>query len=592
MTTVLERIISTWIRGQNRILIWILLIVLTLLILLYPVHLANEYHSIQAPYLFDNLWLFGTLFCVWMLLLFLILFSKRDNERLRWESLALACIFGIGFIGFWVFITPYGKYSVDIYNLGHVAYLVEYTRIPVGHPNLGYFDFPGMHLLVTALSLISGLEVFESRIAFLVFNAILFSALLYVLFVKTLKSNRLAFVGLLLVVVGSAAIVDDISMFYPRAFGFTLLAGLLLMVHRSEKAPSGMGMSDRLMKLILFAAMAISYFATSFLAPLVLLAIYVLQLIGKEKTATTTLTSITLFFVIVLVWEMYWTWHIFNSLIGFFPKLGKDLLTGEFLRSALVFGPANIGAKLPLWATITRFFWWGLLLMGTLIGLSRLAKVKNLSSAEKIEVGGLLGVILLTAFGLFGTERGSQFARFLLYAPIFCAPILLRFLSRMGKKVPTILSVLLFIMALPSFLSSVNTISTDAIYPYELTCGELLESHTNKQGKNIVLYSASDVTRTWAYYYIPEVTFRGVSERAYYSEDELWQEVNRLITSFQNIQYSDGQLRLFVISEKTFWPYLHALNITRNHPKWQESIHKLSYTDIIYANGHATLYAR
>ena len=113
----------TWIRGQNRALIWVLLISLTALLLLFPVRLTNEYHPIQAPYLFENLPLFGALFYLWMLLLLLLLFSKRDEDRLTWENLALASVFGLVFLGFWVIITPYGSYADGIYNMGHVRYL-------------------------------------------------------------------------------------------------------------------------------------------------------------------------------------------------------------------------------------------------------------------------------------------------------------------------------------------------------------------------------------------------------------------------------------------------------------------------------------
>ena len=105
---------------------------------------------------------------------------------------------------------------------------------------------------------------------------------------------------------------------------------------------------------------------------------------------------------------------------------------------------------------VTRYLWWALLGLATILGLRNLFRISQLSLIEKIETGGLLGVILLSALGLFATERGSQFSRYLLYAPLFCAPILLRFLfSRTwARKALVVLVVLVFVLSLPTFLSS------------------------------------------------------------------------------------------------------------------------------------------
>ena len=271
----LSKISLARISPQNRALAWVLLILLSVALLLFPVHLINEYQPIQAPYLFDNLPLFGALFCVWMLLLLLLVFSKRDEgQKFNWESLALASIFGLVFLGFWAIITPYGSFADGIHNMGHVKWLVEEGSIPVGHPRLVYFDFPGMHLMVSGLSQFTGLGVFESRMLFMIFNAVLFSALMYILFVKLIKSNRLAFLGVLLVVMGSVMLVEKMHTFTPGALGFTLFAGFLLMLTRSETKLFGTTMADRVLMLILFSAMVVSYFPTSFLAPLILLGIY------------------------------------------------------------------------------------------------------------------------------------------------------------------------------------------------------------------------------------------------------------------------------------------------------------------------------
>lgn len=587
----MENIVSNWIRGYNRLLIWVLLASLTIFLLFYPVHLIEEYHSIQAPYLFDNIWLFVSLFCLWMLILFLIPFSRHEEQRISWEGLVLACIFGLVFIGFWVVIAPHGNHADSIYNMGHVRYLLDNSNIPFGHKTLGYFDFPGIYFLVTALSQVSGLGIFEASMVFTIFNAMLFSALLYVLLVKLLKSNRLAFMGVLLVVMGSL-LVDQIRIFMPADLGASLFLGFLILIVPSKGKQSGTAMSDALLIVILFTAIAISYFATSFLAPLILLGIYITQKIGRDDSIPFIFNTIILLLVIILAWEMYWALNTFNSLVGFLPKLYDYLLSGEFLRSILVLLPANIGERLPLWATIVRYFWWGLLGLGTIIGLSRLFGIRKIGSLGRIEIGGLLGVILLTVVGLFAAEGGTQFVRYLLYAPLFCTPILLRFLAGLGgwsKKTIAFLVVLLIVVAPPTFLSSVNTVATDAVRSYETATGRFLELHSREKGENIDLYGTSGASTSSAYYYVPNATHIEISPQGTYDEDKLWAELSRLIESFQEGEPTPEQ-KIFVIDEKSFNVYEHLLGIPPSHSKWDELRQRLLTANLVYNNGNVQLH--
>jgi hypothetical protein len=574
----------------------VLLLLLTAFLLAFPVSLVNEYHPIQAPYIFENLPVFGTLFCIWILLLLLLVFSKKgEGTKLNWENIALVCVFALVFLAFWALITPYGSYADDIFNMGHVRWLVDEGGIPVGHQNLVYFDFPGMHLLVASLSEITGLGVFESRTLFLVFNAMLFSALLYILFVRLLKSNRLAFIGVLIAVIGSIVIPDDITTFYPRAFGFTLLTGFMVILTRSETKLFGTTISDRLLMLTLFVAMVVSYFPTSFLAPLILLGIYAVQSAGRGKEARASPATIALLLVMVIAWEMYWTSFSFHSLAAFLPKVKEDLLSGGFLSTAKTLGASNIGRALPLWATVTRSFWGALLGVSIVLGLYNLFKIKKLSLAARIATGGLLGVILISLIGIFGTEGGLQFIRFLLYAPLFCAPILLLFLFKSGtwgRRGLAALTILVFVLALPTFLSSVNTVSTDAIYESELAGGQFLESHSQGKVKDLILYSLTAESRDLFYYYTPDISKLNVMEKTYYtgSTDEVWREVGELVAHFQTPRPWQVQQKILVIGEKDVVLFQHLLNILPNDQKWEELRKQLNSEDVIFNNGHLEMY--
>ena len=168
---------------KYRLVIWILLLLLTMAILLFPVHLEYEFHSVQSPYIFDNkLPLFSALYSIWMLLLLVLIFSKREA---RWEKLALVCIFAIVFLGFWAIITPYFRHHDEWYNAAHVQYLLnegtislEWEEIPV---YLGYFEWPALHFVGSTMVQITGLSILKIRTLFVVFEALLLPTLLYVL---------------------------------------------------------------------------------------------------------------------------------------------------------------------------------------------------------------------------------------------------------------------------------------------------------------------------------------------------------------------------------------------------------------------------
>ena len=582
----------------NRMFVWILLLLITAVILLFPINMTIEYHPIQAPYLFDSLPLFSGLFCIWMLLILCLLFSRKDEgSGLNWENLALVSVFSLVFIGFWAVITPSGSYSDGIFNMGHVRWLVDKGSIPVGHDNLVYFDFPGMHLLTASLSLLTGLGIFGSRMLFLIVNAVLFCAVLYVLFAKLTKSARLAFLGVLVAIMGGTIIVDNITIFYPRALACTMLAGFLVMLCTSETRFFGTTVADRVLMLILFIAMTVSYFATAFLAPLILLGIYVVLALSREIPDRLSLRTIILLFFIVTAWEIYWTWHTFVSLATSLPSALKDIYTGGFLTFPQTLVQANIGGRLPLWATITRSLWWTLLGVSTILGIYNLFRLQKLSLQVKIATGGLMGVILLTIIGTFGTVGGQQFSRFFLYAPFFSVPLLLIFLKQSvtwGRTAIIVLSALLLVLSLPTFLSSVNTVTTDAIYPYECSTGEFIESHSQGDDEsNVLLYGFDWASTAWVRYYTPDLQLKHVPEIVYYSgnEDEAWEKIDAILTSFLEGWTLPGKQKLLVISEKAQITLQHLQNIPPDDTKWEEIWKRLSNHNLIYNNGYIQIYA-
>ena len=582
---------------QNRLLMWILLLVLTAALLFFPVNLVYKYHAIQAPYLFNNLPLFGAIFCVWIFLLLLMLFSREEKGgTVDWQNLGLVCVFGLVFIGFWVVITPFGSAGDDIYNMGLVRWLMQHGSIPVGHENLTYFEFPGLHLLVSAICMSTGLGVFEGRMLFLLFNAALFSGLFYLFAVRILKSNRLAGLAAIVAVMGSVILIERMSIFGAAAFGYTLLAGFLLMLARYETKLLGATSFDRLILLVLFSVIVVAYLPVSLLVPLILLGIYAICVIGRNQETRPSLVTICLFLVMVLAWEVYWSWHTFRYTAAFLPSVWEQLVSLGFLKAALTMGSANVGGALPLWATLVRFFWWAVLGIGTMVGLCNVFRIRRLSLADQVATGGLLGVMVETVIGMIAVWGGYQFQRFLLYAPLFCAPLLLLFMSRSGtlaKRGPALLAILILALAVPSFLSSVNGVATDAIYAHEIAAGQFLESHSQNEGEGLIVYGYDGTSVQFADSYAPNAAMEHVQENTAYeaSIDELWQTLDRLAADFAVEKPWLLQQRILVVGEKSTEGYQHLRGIPSDDPHWEELRVVLSGTNTIYDDGHIQMYA-
>lgn len=581
---------------RNRMLLWTILVLLTITLLLYPVRLICQYSPIQAPHIFSNLPLFASLLCIWTLVLVALALSKPDRaDGVDWENLALGCLFGVVFWGFWVVITPFGSYADDLYNQGHVRWILQEATIPVGHENLAYFDFPGMHVLVSAVSLLTGLGVPASRTLFLLANCLIFSALLLLFFQRILGSNRLALLSLLLAVIGNTVLGDRIRVFTPGAMGFTLLAGFLLLVARSENGSPATGTADRVMMLIIFTAMVTTYFPNSLLVPLILLGILVVQTIAGHRAGQSGLSAIGLFVVMVLAWSMYWTWHTFDELTDFLPSFADQMTSGGFLDTALRLGTSSVGGPLPSWATATRLIWWALLGLSTLLCLYSLLRVKRLNRSESVVAGAMLGVIVLALLSVFGTEEGYEFARFLLYAPLFAFPAALMLLARSrwpwnaGRLLAAVLAC---ILVLPAFLSLVNTVSTDAIYAWDVSGGTFLESHSTDKGESHVVYGTSADSVALPRFYTPDAEIRRVPWNVVYSrsEDRVWEEVSKLLASFTEPGAEGTRQKLFIVNEKSTVPYLHLLGIPLDDPGWARMKEVLSASSLIYDSGHLEMY--
>jgi hypothetical protein len=586
---------------NNRLGLWILLLLLTASILLFPVQLRYEYHAIESLSIFgDKFTFFVILYCLWLAILILLLFCKGGNSE--WQRLGLVCIFSLVFWGFWAINTPSGSYSDELWNMAHIKYLQETGHIASLPTNLGYFQFPVLHLTVFSLSGICGLGIFTTRVLYLIVSSLLLAILSYVMFTKLLKDSQLASLATLLMAGGLLASQE----FWPGNPALLFLILILALLVGYKATPIALTL------MILLAAFNISYLPAAACFIFILLGIYLLQSIAKKTVLT--FSIIILFIVMFLTWEIYYATHFFHGLVGFIPVLIQgivnpmDRLTSGY--SGLV--TPNIAPGVPFWAELTRIYWVVLVLgLGTILGLWNLIKARKLNSTEVLEIGGVLGVAVFFVISFFITPGIDSGLRSLRYLPLFTIPILLGFLSHLSQNTPpatplrslnsngfrrgiancfgwckrstfAVLVILFLVSSLPLFLVDKTYVCSDNIYPYENSAGRFIESTYTTKGLELFSDEFTGISYT---YYCIGASFQNVLPTK--SADSLITNMNGLIYKFQNSSMGNS---IFVLSERFRQPFHQLALVDAADPRWVENINKLAQNDKIYDNGHTTIY--
>ena len=608
---------------NHRFGLWILLLVLTATILLFPVHLRYEYHAIESIYVFgDKLPFFGILYYIWLAILLLLLFTKSRSSE--WQRVALVCIFVLVFVDFWVINSPSGGHFDDLWNMGHIKYLQETGKINLDHPNLGYFQFPVFCLFNFSLSEISGLGIFETRILYLVFSSMLFAALLYLLFARLLKNPYLASLGVLLMVQGSIEVSKELEAFWPGNLAILLFVALLVLLSMRQDKALGMGTPGALIMIILLVAFTMSYLPLSTYFIFILAGIYLLQKAAKKSVVRP--STIVLFLVLFLTWQIYWAIDQFGSLAVLIPTFVANFTQLGERASAVGSGPGTIalGGSVPLWASSIKFFWLTLIFwLGTILGIWSLVKAKRLDSSQVLETGGLLGVIVFSAVCFFAFPLGvGNYLRFFRYAPFFTIPIILRFLSGFNRRnelfqenillenpggssdpngfrkspanfggwfggyVITLLVILFFALSLPTFLIQHNVVCSKNTYPYDCAPGEFLES--TYEGEELDIFSG---VGAYIYiYYVTEAHFHiMVSSGPTTGKEALLLKVNQLVDGFEGPGEGNA---IFVLSERFRLPPHSPAIIEPTDPGWVKFVNRLAENNRIYDNGYIEIYER
>jgi len=578
---------TLWLPGMlksRRFMLWLLLIALTVSILLFPVKITLAPSPVQSVNIFASFPLFIALFLSWMATLLFLLFSPKNGVKNSWERLALICIFSLVFLGYWTILTPNSVGGDAFSNLGTVRYLQLGGKIT--YPPVRYLIFPGVFLFTNFISQFSKLDIFSSGNLLIIFNLILFCALIHHFFARLIKNSYAASLALLIAAMLGQLIRTD---FRLDTLGYVLLAGLLVLLTWDEQTPITTP-RDILINVILLVAVTITYLMHSGLFFFILLGIIIMQVLGKKRDIRFIIPI--LLFIIILSWEIYWATPQFTTIGGYIPSLLERLKSLDFIFTAEQQQNATMGVGIPLWAVVTRYFRLvSLYGLGTILGFIGLARFKKLNSSEKIVAGGFLGVGLLSILLLVLYPTGNQYVRYFWYEPIFLAPIIVMFCFRqvLQRYITIAMITLLFITSLPIFLTNGSSISAVYVSPAECAAGAFLNSQYG-EGDGLTVYSNINYGGDLIFYYALNATGKGPPEYSYIKDkDVLLEDVQKLVEEFQN---SSGN-SIYIYSERNALAWYGIFGIKPDDSAWQNiktSLAGENGENILYSNDYIHIY--
>jgi len=574
---------NTYIRS----LYWIILFICTGLMLVFPVELKEIYHTIQAPYIFSDLYLFSAIYLIWIICLTLLIFSSSIARYPMMENLFTVVIFSLVFCGYWIIITPNIGYTDGLYNLALVKQLITTGNIPRDNMVLWYFDFPGLHIIGCVLCIICSFNILLMGNVFAIINICVFSSILFLLYSNLFKKSAIAAFACVLSIMSNTFLADMLRLYYPHIIGLSLyLVFLFVLIKLSivEKEPRKLAYTFLL--ILTLVGLTISYFSVPVIIVITLLLLYLARLLNSTKTTSPYLVILSA--ILLLSWEALYTTYIFGSLVSFLPKIWDDINSGKQFSALFLIGLANAGERVPVWANIVRWAWWLMVYaFGSLIMLYNLRHISKLDAKGLIVNLSLLGVIVLTILGVFGTRGGEQFARFIKYGTLFCVPILLLFIMSLRPRfkvaIPVLVAVLI-LLSLPSFLTVVNTIESDTYYSYDHRAGEFMELNY-QSGTNLTGFHVGLSLVALGPYYIPKATLVRTIEVWGLSEEALWLRINDLLDQYELSKSVSNTKTIFVMNGKSIFLIEHLMGITSDNPKWQEIFYRLNQSNLVYNNG-------
>jgi len=568
----------------NHYLLWALLILLTAILLLWPVHYQYKYEAVQALSIFDNLFAFGGLYILWMSILFLL-----ANQIGLWRNALLVCLFSLVYNGFWLINCPYiAGASFDPGGVAYVNYILDRGRIASGVPQWGYFEFPITPIFGAALSQIAGLDIFTASKVFLVFGSLTLALSVYIFYFKSLGNSEMSFLGVIIAMLGSVFMIS-LAFFRPGTMGFLLIFAPFLVLIGLHKDKIGRTLAEAILIILIFLTVVCTHFISSVAFFFILLGIYLYQRLNKREIIS--LNMIVLASVLSFSWWIYQSLYTTGFIVTSFAAFLAEPM-GISLTFALRHGEALLGGQVPVWASGVRTFWLILLyVLPSVIVIKAYASRLLFKKREAVlgkEMGALLGIgILLIIMTIADQGANRSVGQFFLFSTFFMPLILLTFLSqgkffnRNSKKVLLCSAIFIILLSFPTFLAHHPSVNTQIVYNREHALFLFLKANYGKDKEmNIFTDLNTSMPRQ---YYLPDANHYLLPYAPDYvqTKAEFLQKLPQYMEWFSNTKGDS----YFIYSPRiSHFSYM-QLGVPKDHPIWGEVLQDLEGKNKIYDNG-------
>ncbi len=570
-----------------RIPLWFLLLGLSAVVISWPVTPSpTDPLPVQSTHAIQRLSGFIVFFYGWVVVLVTLLFSGKGGKL---EGLGLCLVFTVVFVQFWGLASPWGNSGDSTWRMAEVKYILETGKIPPGgHPNLRYFDFPGLHLVDLAVGHATGLDLFLGTRAYLLASGLTFTLVLYVAFLRLMGSPSLAALTFILAVVSSKVLGVVFNQFHPINLATNYIALFFLLM-----TAGGLGKFQErrfgILFLVLALAAAVEYLFTPVFFSMVLLSCYFLYRTLKQSEHVS-LGTAGLPLALFLFWFAYGTVWSFPVNVGALPQIMREFLHFGWLLPTQQLLAANLGPRYPWWGNLATLFWWSSVFgLGTLFLMWQLPFFEKVTDPRRMELAVFVGTLATIAIGSVTTSGAVHggLSRYVWVAPLSLVPAVIDILTRVRQRAISIAFVLVGMsLTLPTFLTHADTLSSSRTYLHELAAGQFIASaYSNNQG--VTLFGLPDVP-VFSLVYQPNALFRVAVDAYGATEAQTWSSLYRLVEDFRT---SSPQDSLAVVIPKGRAVFMERLGIPTDHPNWRSLEEKLTIANGIYANGGVWLYA-
>lgn len=378
------------------------------------------------------------------------LFSTEPERR---ERIGLLIIVGLALYLVKILHSPVAfTFSDELIHLMTAREIAVTGRLFTENPILPVSPlYPGLEMVTTALSNLSGLRIAEAGMLLLGVARLIFVMGLYLLYEQISGSERIASIATL-IYMGNANFVFFLAQYSYESLALPMMSIILFLQAHYDGRGHGIR-SNMIIVAVLAAGIIVTHHMTSY-AMTILLAIGALTAFAVRRGARTRV--IVTIALLVIGINIIWTFSIGNPVAGYLGPVFEgginellQVIRGELVGRELF--KSGTGELAPLWERLTGFGAVGLVALAMPFGLYQIWR--RYRGNVPALVMGIIGVLYPLTLALRFTSRGWQIANrssefiFIAVAFVAAAGLVSFWLSRpSGRKLIPVMTVLVTIV--------------------------------------------------------------------------------------------------------------------------------------------------